>query len=57
MIVVSIAAMVAEHIMIDRDLLAAAVIVAAVATILGVITARAAVRGIREHLRAGGTLA
>lgn len=54
MLVVSLAAIVTEHFLIDRGLLAAAVIVAALAVVAGVVSVQAALRGIRQDLRAGG---
>jgi hypothetical protein len=54
MLVVSIAAIAAEHFLIDHGLLVAAVVVAALAVVAGVISVYAALRGIREDLRTGG---
>jgi hypothetical protein len=54
MLVVSLAAIVTEHFLIDRGLLVAAAVVAALAVVAGVISVQAALRGIREALRAGG---
>ncbi|WP_433076961.1 hypothetical protein ACQP1P_33285 [Dactylosporangium sp. CA-052675] len=54
MLVVSIAAIVTEHFLIDRGLLTAAVVVAALAVVAGVISVGAALRGVRESLRTGG---
>jgi hypothetical protein len=54
MVVVSLAAIATERFLIDRELLVAAVVVAAVAVVAGVLSVQAAVRGIREDLRAGG---
>ena len=54
MLAVSLAAIVTEHFLIDRGLLAAAVVVAALAVVAGVIGVQAALRGIRQALRAGG---
>jgi hypothetical protein len=53
MLVVSVAAIVTEHVLIDRGLVAAAVVVAALAVVAGVISGQAALRGIRQDLRAG----
>jgi hypothetical protein len=54
MLVVSLAAIVTEHSLIDRGLLAAAAVVAALAVVAGVVSVQAALRGIRQDLRAGG---
>jgi hypothetical protein len=54
MLVAGLAAIVAEHFLIDRGLLAAAIVVAAVAVVAGVVSVQAALRGIRQDLRAGG---
>jgi hypothetical protein len=54
MLVVSIAAIVTEHFLIDRGLLVAAVVVAVLAVVAGVVSVQAALRGIRQDLRAGG---
>jgi hypothetical protein len=54
MLVVSLAAIVTEHFLIGRGLLVAAVVVAALAVVAGVISVQAALRGIRQDLRAGG---
>jgi hypothetical protein len=54
MLVVSLAAIVTEHFLIDRGLLAAAVVVAALAVVAGVVSVQAALRGIRQELRVGG---
>jgi hypothetical protein len=54
MLVVSVAALVTETFLIDRGLLVAAVAVAALAVVAGVVSVQAALRGIREDLRAGG---
>jgi hypothetical protein len=54
MLVVSLGAIVTEHFLIDRGLLAAAIVVAVLAVVTGVGAVRAAVRGIRQDLRAGG---
>jgi hypothetical protein len=54
MLVVSLAAIVTEHFLIDRGLLVAAVVVAALAVVAGVVSVQAALRGIRQDLRAGG---
>ena len=57
MLAVSLAALLTERFLIDRDLLVAAVAVAALAVVAGVISGQAALRGIRQHLRAGGPAA
>lgn len=54
MLVVTIAATVTEHFLIDHGLVMAAAVVAALAVVAGVISVRAALRGIREDLRTGG---
>jgi hypothetical protein len=54
MLVVSLAAIVTEHFLIDRGLLAAAIVVAALAIVAGMVSVQAALRGIRQELRAGG---
>jgi hypothetical protein len=54
MLVVSLAAIVTEHFLIGHGLLVAAVVVAALAVVAGVVSVQAALRGIRQHLRAGG---
>jgi hypothetical protein len=54
MLVVSLAALVTERILIDRGLLVAAVVVAALTVLAGMVGVHAAVRGIRDNLRAGG---
>ncbi len=54
MLAVSLAAIVTERFLIDRGLLAVAVMVAAFAIVAGVVSAQAALRGIRRGLRAGG---
>lgn len=53
-LVVSLAAIMTEHFLIDRSLLVAAIVVAALAVVAGVVAVQAALRGIREDLRAGG---
>jgi hypothetical protein len=53
MLAVSVAAIMTEHFLIDRGLLAAAVVVAALAVVAGVVSVQAALRGIRQNLRAG----
>jgi hypothetical protein len=53
-VAVSIAAVVTEHFLIDRGLLAAAIVVAALAVAAEVALLQAALRGIRQELRAGG---
>ncbi|HUB38355.1 MAG TPA: hypothetical protein VMA72_05850 [Streptosporangiaceae bacterium] len=57
MLVVSVAAIVTENLLIDRGLLGAAIGVAAVAVVAGVAGVQAALRGIRQNLRAGGRAA
>jgi hypothetical protein len=57
MLVVSVAAIVTEHFLIDRGLLVAAVAVAALAVVAGVVSVQAALRGIRQDLRVGGEAA
>ena len=54
MLVVSIAAIVTEHFLIDRGLIVAAIVVAALAVVAEVALLQAALRGIRQELRAGG---
>jgi hypothetical protein len=54
MLAVSLGAIVTEHFLIDRGLLVAAVVVAALAVVAGVVSVQAALRGIRQDLRAGG---
>ena len=54
MLVVSLAAIVIEHFLIDRRLLVAAAIVAAAAVVAGVTSVQAALRGIRQDIRVGG---
>jgi hypothetical protein len=54
MLVLSLAAIVTEHFLIDRGLLAAAAVLAALAVVAGVVSVQAALRGIRQSLRAGG---
>jgi hypothetical protein len=54
MLVVSLAAIVTEHFLIDRGLIVAAIVVAVLAVVAGVAAVQAAVRGIRQDLRAGG---
>jgi hypothetical protein len=54
MLVVSLAAIATEHFLIDRGLLVAAVVVAGLAVVAGVVSVQAALRGIRQALRAGG---
>jgi hypothetical protein len=53
-VVVSLGALVTENLLIDRGLLVAAVIVAALAVVAEVGCAQAVLRGIRQELRAGG---
>jgi hypothetical protein len=52
--VVSVAAIATEHFLIDRGLPAAAIAVAALAVVAEVALLQAALRGIRQELRAGG---
>jgi hypothetical protein len=54
MVVVCLAAIATEHFLIDRGLLAAAIVVAALAVVAEVALQQAALRGIRQELRAGG---
>jgi hypothetical protein len=54
MLVGSSAALVTEHLLIDRGLLVAAVAVAAIAVVAAMVSVQAALRGIRQDLRAGG---
>jgi hypothetical protein len=54
MLVLSLAATVTEHFLIDSGLTAAAVAVAVLAVVAGVVSVQAALRGIREDLRRGG---
>ena len=54
MMVVSLAAIATEHFLIDRGLPAAAIVVAALAVAAEVALLQAALRGIRQELRAGG---
>jgi hypothetical protein len=54
MLAVSLAAIVTEHFLIDRGQLAAAIVVAALAVVAGVAAVQAALRGIRQDLRADG---
>jgi hypothetical protein len=54
MLVVCLGAIVAEHFLIDRGLLAAAIVVAALAVAAEVALLQAQLRGIRQELRAGG---
>ena len=53
-VVVSLAAIATEHFLIDRGLPAAAIVVAALAVAAEVVLLQAALRGIRQELRAGG---
>ena len=53
-VVVCLAAIVTEHFLIDRGLLAAAIAVAALAVVAEVAAAQAVLRGIRQELRADG---
>jgi len=54
MIVASVAALVTENFLISRGLLVAAIVVAALAVVAEVAGQHAALRGIRQELRAGG---
>jgi len=54
MFVVCIGATVVEHFLIDRDLIAAAIVIAALAVVAEVAAQQAALRGIRQELRTGG---
>ena len=53
-VVVCLAAMGTEHFLIDRGLLVAAIVVAALAVVAEVAAQQAALRGIRQELRGGG---
>ncbi len=53
-VVVCLAAIATEHFLIDRGLLAAAIVVAALAVAAEVVCQQAALRGIRQELRGGG---
>jgi hypothetical protein len=53
-VVVSVAAIATVHFLIDRGLIAAAIAVAALAVVAEVALQQAALRGIRQELRAGG---
>jgi hypothetical protein len=53
-VVVCLAAITTEHFLIDRGLLAAAIVVAALAVVAEVACQQAALRGIRQELRDGG---
>jgi hypothetical protein len=53
-VVVTLATIAIEHFLIDRGLLAAAIVVAALAVVAEVALQQAALRGIRQELRAGG---
>jgi hypothetical protein len=53
-VAVSVAAIVTEHFLIDRGLIVAAIAVAALAVVAEVAGSQAALRGIRQELRAGG---
>jgi hypothetical protein len=56
-VVVCLAAIVAEHFLIDRGLLAAAIVIAVLGVAAEVALLQAAVRGIRRELRGGGEAA
>jgi hypothetical protein len=53
-VAVCLTAVATEHFLIDRGLLAAAIVVAALAVAVEVALQQAALRGIRQELRAGG---
>ena len=53
-VVVSVAAIVTEHFLIDRGLIVAAIVVTALAVAAEVALLQAALRGIRQELRGGG---
>jgi ABC-type glycerol-3-phosphate transport system permease component len=53
-VVVSLGAIVTEQFLIDRGLLAAAIVVAALAVVAEVALQQALLRGIRQELRGGG---
>jgi hypothetical protein len=53
-VVVCLGAIVTEHFLIDRGLLAAAIVVAALGVVAEVALLQAQLRGIRQELRAGG---
>ena len=53
-VVVCLAALMTEHFLIDRGLLLAAIMVAALAVVAEVAAQQAALRGIRQELRGGG---
>ena len=53
-VVVCLAALMTEHFLIDRGLLLAAIVVAALAVVAEVAAQQAALRGIRQELRGGG---
>lgn len=53
-VAVSVGAIVTEHFLIDRGLIVAAIAVAALAVVAEVAATQAALRGIRQELRAGG---
>jgi hypothetical protein len=53
-VVVCLAALMTEHFLIDRGLLAAAIVVAVLAVVAEVAASQAALRGIRQELRGGG---
>jgi hypothetical protein len=55
--VVCLAALVTEHFLIDRGLLAAAIVVAALAVVAEMALLQAQLRGIRQELRGGGAAA
>jgi hypothetical protein len=57
MLVLSLAAIVTEHFLIDSGLIVAAIAVAVLAVVAGVVSVQAALRGIRRALRDGGAAA
>ncbi len=56
-VVVSLAAIATEHFLIDRGLLTAAILVAALGVVAEMALMQAALRGIRQELRTGGEAA
>jgi hypothetical protein len=54
MLVISLAAIVTEHFLIDGGLPVPAALVAALAVVAGVVSVKAALRGVRQSLRVGG---
>jgi hypothetical protein len=53
MLLVALAGVVVEHLLIGRGLVAAAVVVAVLGVVAGVVSVRAALHGVREDLRTG----